>query len=59
MSNNKDFYGIKCLLGNNVVDKTPRTLEEAQTKCDDLTRKAHMAGFFDMDYVPVKLKNKK
>jgi len=58
MENNKDLYVIKCLLGNNIVDKTPRTLEDAQRICDDLTRKAHMAGFFDMDYMPVKLKNK-
>jgi hypothetical protein len=52
-------YAIKCLLGNHIVDKTLRTLEEAQKIADDLTRKAHMAGFFDMDYIPVKLKNKK
>ena len=59
MDNDVKFYGIKCLLGDNIVDKNPRTLDDAQKLCDDLTRKAHMAGFFDMDYMPVPLKNKK
>jgi hypothetical protein len=49
-------YGIKCLLGNHIVDKTPRIYGDAQQKCNDLTRKAHLAGLFDMNYIPVDLK---